>query len=303
MATVLDAHCAGDRTVRGVGSPVLLLPGWCAASSGWGALLPRLEAAHSVITVDDRRALRVPDARRTRRIVAMVDDAVAVLDEAGASAAHVVGNSLGGLVAQALACWHPERVLSLVLLSTSLGTPSIPSSPVLLMDGLRRLVRTRDRGGRPVEERRLSVRHGAQLLAALGWCGLRSLPQVRARTLVIHGSRDRVVPLTNARLMANLVPGAQLLVIDGAGHLILTDAPGKDAYPISGFTWLLVYKDQPDAQKGDALVRFLWWAIHDGQKMAAALDYAPLPAPLVRKVEATLKSITVQGKAVLAERK
>ena len=83
----------------------------------------------------------------------------------------------------------------------------------------------------------------------------------------------------------------------------ITDAPGKDAYPISGFTWLLVYKDQPDAQKGDALVRFLWWAIHDGQKMAAALDYAPLPAPLVRKVEATLKSITVQGKAVLAERK
>ena len=224
MATVLDAHCAGDRTVRGVGSPVLLLPGWCAASSGWGALLPRLEAAHSVIT-----------ARRTRRIVAMVDDALAVLDEAGASAAHVVGNSLGGLVAQALACWHPERVLSLVLLSTSLGTPSIPSSPVLLMDGLRRLVRTRDRGGRPVEERRLSVRHGAQLLAALGWCGLRSLPQVRARTLVIHGSRDRVVPLTNARLMANLVPGAQLLVIDGAGHLILTDAPEQVADGIIEF--------------------------------------------------------------------
>ena len=235
MATVLDAHCAGDRTVRGVGSPVLLLPGWCAASSGWGALLPRLEAAHSVITVDDRRALRVPHARRTRRIVAMVDDAVAVLDEAGASAAHVVGNSLGGLVAQALACWHPERVLSLVLLSTSPGTPSIPSSPVLLMDGLRRLVRTMDRGGGPVEERRLSVRHGAQLLAALGWCGLRSLPQVRARTLVIHGSRDRVVPLTNARLMANLVPGAQLLVIDGAGHLILTDAPEQVADGITEF--------------------------------------------------------------------
>ena len=83
----------------------------------------------------------------------------------------------------------------------------------------------------------------------------------------------------------------------------ITDAPGKDAYPISGFTWLLVYRDQPDAQKGDALIHFLWWAIHDGQKMASALDYAPLPAPLVKKVEGTLKSITVQGKAVLAERK
>jgi phosphate transport system substrate-binding protein len=83
----------------------------------------------------------------------------------------------------------------------------------------------------------------------------------------------------------------------------ITDAPGKDAYPISAFTYLLVYKDQADPAKGQALVHFLWWAIHDGQKMAAALDYAPLPAPLVKKVESTLQSITVQGRAVLANRK
>jgi len=82
----------------------------------------------------------------------------------------------------------------------------------------------------------------------------------------------------------------------------ITDAPGKDAYPISAFTYLLVYKDQPDPRKGEALVRFVWWAIHDGQKMAPALDYAALPAPLVKKVEGTVRSITVQGKAVLADR-
>src|SRR5438309_7836732 len=83
----------------------------------------------------------------------------------------------------------------------------------------------------------------------------------------------------------------------------ITDAPGKDAYPISAFTYLLLYKDQADPAKGQALVHFLWWAIHDGQKMATALDYAPLPAPLVKKVESTLESITVQGRAVLANRK
>jgi phosphate transport system substrate-binding protein len=83
----------------------------------------------------------------------------------------------------------------------------------------------------------------------------------------------------------------------------ITDAPGNEAYPISAFTYLLVYKDQPDAAKGNALVHFLWWAIHDGQRMAQALDYAPLPAPLVKKVEATLQSITVKGRAVLANRK
>jgi phosphate transport system substrate-binding protein len=83
----------------------------------------------------------------------------------------------------------------------------------------------------------------------------------------------------------------------------ITDAPGANAYPISAFTYILVYKDQPDATKGEALVRFLWWAIHDGQKLAAALDYAPLPASAVAKVERTLTTLTVQGKRVLATSK
>jgi len=83
----------------------------------------------------------------------------------------------------------------------------------------------------------------------------------------------------------------------------ITDADGDAAYPISSFTYVLIYEDQPDARKGGALVNFLWWAIHDGQKMAPALDYAALPAPLVQRVEATVQSITVQGKAVLANRK
>jgi phosphate transport system substrate-binding protein len=80
----------------------------------------------------------------------------------------------------------------------------------------------------------------------------------------------------------------------------ITNAKGKGAYPISSFTYVLAYKDQTDAQKGQALADFLWWAIHDGQKSAPGLDYAPLPAPVVAKVEKTLKSVTVQGKPALA---
>jgi len=83
----------------------------------------------------------------------------------------------------------------------------------------------------------------------------------------------------------------------------ITDAPGKDVYPIAAFTYLLVYKEQTDPRKGEALVHFLWWAIHEGQKMAPALDYAPLPASLVKRVEATLKTITIQGKPALADGK
>ena len=80
----------------------------------------------------------------------------------------------------------------------------------------------------------------------------------------------------------------------------ITDQPGAKAWPIATFTYLLVYRDMPDAEKGDALLKFVWWAEHDGQKSAAALDYAPLPASVVQKVEHTLRQMKVAGKAVLA---
>ena len=82
----------------------------------------------------------------------------------------------------------------------------------------------------------------------------------------------------------------------------LTNPPGEDAYPIASFTWLLVYKDQPDETKGRALVKFLWWAIHDGQKYTSDLLYAPLPSQVVSQIEAKLKQITYQGKPLLAAR-
>lgn len=82
----------------------------------------------------------------------------------------------------------------------------------------------------------------------------------------------------------------------------LTNPPGEDAYPIASFTWLLVYKDQADEAKGKALVKFLWWAVHDGQKYAPDLLYAPLPAPVVKMVEAKIGQITYGGKPLLAAR-
>jgi phosphate transport system substrate-binding protein len=78
----------------------------------------------------------------------------------------------------------------------------------------------------------------------------------------------------------------------------ITDAAGKASWPIASFTYLLVRKDQADARKGEALVKFLWWATHDGQQAAPALDYAPLPKAVVTMVEKTLGTLTVQGKTV-----
>jgi phosphate transport system substrate-binding protein len=78
----------------------------------------------------------------------------------------------------------------------------------------------------------------------------------------------------------------------------ITNQPGKDAYPIASFTYILLYKDQTDPMKGRELLHFLWWAVHDGEKAAAALDYGPLPKSVVQKVETTLKKMTVQGKPI-----
>jgi len=64
----------------------------------------------------------------------------------------------------------------------------------------------------------------------------------------------------------------------------MTNAPGKEAYPIAGATWLLVYKQQKDATKGKKLVEFLKWAAKDGEKMAEDLQYAPLPESLQQRV-------------------
>src|SRR6266540_1774940 len=64
----------------------------------------------------------------------------------------------------------------------------------------------------------------------------------------------------------------------------MTNAPGKDAYPISGATWLLVYEQQKDATKGKKLVEFLKWAMKDGEKMAKDLDYASLPESVQQRV-------------------
>ncbi len=81
----------------------------------------------------------------------------------------------------------------------------------------------------------------------------------------------------------------------------ITDAAGPEAYPIASYTYLLVYADSQEPKKGAALVDFLWWAVHDGQKECAPLDYAPLPAAVVSKVEAKIKQLKVAGKPALAE--
>lgn len=113
-------------------------------------------------------------------------------------------------------------------------------------------------------------------------------------------AKQNKLPIAQLRNKAGqfVEPTAQTITAAAAGVEVgddltasLTDPAGEKAYPISSFTYLLVYEDAKDKTKGQALAKFLWWALHDGQKHAAELDYAPLPDALITKTEARIKSL------------
>jgi phosphate transport system substrate-binding protein len=83
----------------------------------------------------------------------------------------------------------------------------------------------------------------------------------------------------------------------------ITDTDAPDGYPISSFTYILLYKDQAanshSEAQAKATVDLVWWMIHDGQKNAAALNYAPLPDAVVKAAENNLKSVSLNGKALM----
>jgi pimeloyl-ACP methyl ester carboxylesterase len=175
-------------------------------------------------------------------------DALAVLDAAGAESAHVMGASMGGMVAQELALRHPSRVRSLLLGCTSHGGVFGRWPDFRYLPKRRRLAgasRTdRERALIPLlyadatprerieEDLRLRANCGwsaagfaNQVRGVLFWSSYRRLPSVRVPTLVVHGAEDRLVPPANGRVVAKRIPGAEFHLIPNAGHVLVTDQP------------------------------------------------------------------------------
>ncbi len=99
---------------------------------------------------------------------------------------------------------------------------------------------------------------------------------------------------------------ANVPVPEDVTMLSLTNGDAPQGYPISTFTWIILYKEQSydnhRKDKAEALVKMLWWMTHDGQKYAEPLSYAVLPVPVVAKAESILKSITFDGKPLLSDK-
>lgn len=104
-----------------------------------------------------------------------------------------------------------------------------------------------------------------------------------------------------APTLAGTTKAAEGVTLPDDMKVMITNSSNPDAYPICGFTWILAYVNQTDKTKGEALVKMLWWAIHDGQQYGAALDYASLSGAAVAKAENEILSIKYQGQPLLSK--
>lgn len=105
----------------------------------------------------------------------------------------------------------------------------------------------------------------------------------------LKNAKGEFVEPTLASLMA--AANSMMSSMPADYRFSITNAGGKGSYPISSFTYLLIRQDMSASDKGSALVGFLNWAMKEGQKTAATLDYAPLPASLVNKLDSTIRTI------------
>ena len=136
-----------------------------------------------------------------------------------------------------------------------------------------------------------------QTPGAIGYVELAYAKQNQLAMAMLRNRAGNFVAPTLASTTAAVAASAEALAKDVRTPIANASAP--DAYPISGLTFLIVYQDSKDAKRAKTLVDFINWAIHDGQSMVEALDYARLPESVVKVNEATLRTLTAGGKKVL----
>jgi pimeloyl-ACP methyl ester carboxylesterase len=266
----LEYETFGDPVAR----PLLLITGLGAQMISWDEPFCQLLAGRGfhVVRFDNRdsglstrmEAAGAPDMAAAFRgdphpayqLDDLAADAVGLLDSLGIPAAHVVGASMGGFIAQLVTLNHPDRVLSLTSIMSGPGGPdAVPPKPegaALLaapppptreerIQQAMTIHRTlagagdqlddaveRARAQRAVDRAYYPMGTGRQLVAILAaGSRIERLKKVRVPTLVIHGTDDVLVPVENGRLVAEAVPGARLIEIDGMGH----DVP-KRVWPV-----------------------------------------------------------------------
>jgi 3-oxoadipate enol-lactonase len=248
MSTAVLEGVRLEYSVEGAGAPVLLIQGLGYGRTGWGPAPGILARRFQVVSFDNRGFGESDAPPGPYTTAQLAQDAAAVLDAAGIDAAHVVGISLGGMVAQELVLARPERVRKLVLCSTTPGGETsfpMPEQTVALMgrashldpeEALQQFVVNALSPDPPAElVQEIVAYRAANPPDPAGWwaqAGAGAAHDAMARlgaigvpTLIVHGTADNVVDVRNASLLADAILESRLVLLEGVGHLLPWERP------------------------------------------------------------------------------
>lgn len=261
LARVGEIELDYERT--GSGPPLLAIMGMSGTSLHWGEPFLSAVREHFEVIAYDHRGVGVSSRVEGQLTIAqMAEDAAGLLGALELDAAHILGISMGGMVAQELALAHPDRVRTLMLGCTYCGGEgSVLASPEVMRPLTEAMMSgDRQRALRASWEVNVSPAMAddqeayarflaiaaqravavpvimAQMQAIAGHDTNARLSQLKMPTLVIHGTADQLLPVQNGRLIASRIPGSKLEIFDGVGHLFFWERPQLSAELIRAHT-------------------------------------------------------------------
>jgi pimeloyl-ACP methyl ester carboxylesterase len=247
--------------IIGQGEPLVMIRGISSNADHWYEQVPVLSQKYQLLVFDNRGIARSSDPGGSFSTRNMAADTVGLMEAVGIKKAHVMGYSMGGMIAQEMALAYPEKVNGLILVATdcgiSLRVKAKPEFFRLFSEMIRLGTNEAKKAAagclfakqtfetRPdIIERysEVSLRFpasqktlGRQWTAIAQHDACNRLAKISSPTLVITGSEDELIPPQNAKVMAQRIPGAQMISIDGSGHLFLIEQPEAFNEAVIGF--------------------------------------------------------------------
>jgi 3-oxoadipate enol-lactonase len=230
---------------------LLLIRGFGSNADHWYAQVPDLSRHYRVITFDNRGVARSTDPGGPFTIADLAKDTVDLMDALKIERAHILGLSMGGMIAQEIAIQYPGRVKGLILAVTHCGGKKSEPAGENVIRAFQQFV---DEGGNEVRIETLSYLFGPKLLderplvaqeyvkvsmknpvslsvlkkqwdAIKGHDTCNRIQMIKSFTLILTGSEDMIVPPVNSTIMAELIPRSEMVIIMECGHQVLLEEP------------------------------------------------------------------------------
>jgi pimeloyl-ACP methyl ester carboxylesterase len=236
--------------IKGNGFPLVMIIGLMANVDWWDPrLIEEASKKYKMIMFDNRGAGRTDAPKIEYSIKMFADDTVKLMDNLKIQKAHIFGISMGGMIAQEIAATYPQRIEKLVLCSTNCGgTKQVLASPQVLANLATGAQQTTEQivkntipaifaedtikrnpefikqyTGRLMKHPSTPDGFGRQVRTFLTWDVYDRLPKIKIPTLVMAGKKDILIPPQNAKIIADRIPGAELVYFDKSAHMIFED--------------------------------------------------------------------------------